>query len=86
MKLKNPGYHLKDIKKGQLGEFSKIKEEFEELEDAQNQNCKIMELVELSDLIGAINFYIHKQYNLDITDLLRMEAITQRAFENGRRK
>ena len=34
------GYHLRKIEKGTLGEFSKIKEEFEELEDANKQSNK----------------------------------------------
>ena len=30
------GYHLRNIEKGELGEFSKIREEFEELLDAHD--------------------------------------------------
>ena len=48
------GYHKKEIKKGTLGKFSKIREEFEELEDAHNQDVKILIFCELTDLIGAI--------------------------------
>lgn len=51
------GYHIKEIQKGVLGEYSKIIEEFEEYNDALEQNCKIMQLVELSDLIGALEHY-----------------------------
>lgn len=52
------GYHIKFINKGVLGYFSKIEEEFQEFKDAHEQKSVVMELVELSDLIGAtIAFY-----------------------------
>lgn len=52
------GYHIKFIKKGVLGYFSKIEEEFHEFKDSHEQKSTVMELVELSDLIGAtIAFY-----------------------------
>lgn len=79
------GYHLYDIPKGELGERSKIIEEFKEWQDACEQDCKVMELVELSDLIGAIELYTNKHYNLTLNDLIKMKDITERAFENGRR-
>ncbi len=49
-----PGYHLKIIQKGTLGKISKIREELEELEDANKQQVVLMELIELSDLYGAM--------------------------------
>ena len=48
------GYHTKEIPKGELGQFSKIKEEFLEFEDAVNQGDLILQFCELSDMIGAI--------------------------------
>jgi phosphoribosyl-ATP pyrophosphohydrolase len=82
-----PGYHLTEIKKGTLGEISKILEEAEELADAEKQNCKVMALLELSDLIGAIEAYLHKRHpSLTIEDLHQMASITKRAFINGHRK
>jgi hypothetical protein len=48
------GYHLQTIKKGKLGTVSKIQEELDEAVDSLNQRVKIMLLVELSDLIGAV--------------------------------
>lgn len=48
------GYHLAEIKKGKLGTVSKIQEELDEAIDSINQGVKIMLLVELSDLIGAV--------------------------------
>ena len=81
-----PGYHLTEIAKGEIGEISKIEEEVAELRDAHEQNATIMELVELSDLVGAIMLYLER-YHRDVTldDLRTMAAITCRAFENGRR-
>ena len=85
-KEKKIGYHLKEIKKGTIGEISKIKEEIEELEDAINQDAKIMALVELSDLYGSIELYLEKHFpNIKMEDLKKMSMITQRAFKNGRR-
>jgi len=80
------GYHLTDIPKGKVGEFSKIEEEVAELKDAITQSSKILELVELSDLYGAIELYLAKYHSLNMDDLAKMSQITQRAFINGRRK
>lgn len=79
------GYHLKRIDKGVFGEFSKITEEFEELMDANLQNNKVLELVELCDLLGAIEAYV-KHNNLTLMDLVKMKNATKRAFESGERK
>lgn len=78
------GYHTKKIPKGELGKFSKIKEEFLELEDANYQQDKILILAELSDLVGAIEAYIAK-YNMDIYDLKKFSDKTKSAFEDGTR-
>ena len=45
-----------------------------------------MELVELSDLIGAIDCYLKQNHNKSLQDLILFSQITQRAFLNGRRK
>jgi hypothetical protein len=78
------GYHKTEIPKGEFGQFSKIKEEFLEAQDALEQNNHIMLLVELSDLLGAIDAYV-KQYNLSIEDLIIMKNATKGAFEDGTR-
>ena len=81
------GYHLKDIKTGQLGESSKIQEELEELLDAEAQGSKVMALVELSDLIGSIEAYLENKYpGLTLEDLKNFSNITKRAFKDGTRK
>ena len=80
------GYHLKPIPKGELGELSKIQEEMLEALDAQKQKCEIMVLVELSDMLGAIEMYLKKHHpSLTLDDLKTMSAITARAFESGHR-
>jgi phosphoribosyl-ATP pyrophosphohydrolase len=80
------GYHLKPILKGELGEISKIQEELSELVDAHEQGARIMELCELSDLIGAVKAYLSKHHpGTSIEDVLLMSEITERAFRSGRR-
>jgi hypothetical protein len=81
------GYHITKIKKGEIGKSSKILEEVEELIDAEKQGCKIMQLVELSDLIGAVELYLAKNFpGMMLEDLTSMSNITQRAFRTGARK
>lgn len=78
------GYHLTKIEKGVLGEFSKISEEFAELEDAHKQEDKILILCELSDLLGSIEEYL-KKWNMDISDLKKFSDKTKMAFKEGKR-
>lgn len=81
------GYHLKEIAKGKLGELSKIEEELREAEDAEDQDCKVMVLVELSDMLGAIEAYLEKHFpDFRLEDLKKMSDITRRAFRTGARK
>lgn len=85
--MKNPGYHLADITKHKPGTADKIREELEEFEDARAQNCKLMELQELSDLVGAIRLYLQAEYpNITLEDLIVMSDITARAFLSGARQ
>lgn len=80
------GYHIRNIEKGTLGELSKIYEEVEEIKDAEEQDVSVMLLVELSDLLGAIEAYLNKNHpSITLEDLLKMKNVTQRAFENGGR-
>lgn len=80
------GYHINKIEKGELGHFSKIEEEFDELVDAYQQSNPVLELVELSDLIGAIEAYSINHYDIDLSDLIMMTRTTQSAFKDGTRK
>lgn len=80
-------YHITKIEPGVYGEASKIREEFEEFMDAsETQGCKVMELVELSDMIGAIEAYVKLKYNMNLNDLIQMSNVTKRAFNSGHRK
>ena len=81
-----PGYHLKPIEKGELGELSKVREELDEAVDAQEQGVSVMVLVELSDLVGAVEAYLAKHHpGTTLEDLQKMAAVTRRAFQSGRR-
>lgn len=79
------GYHQRNIKKGVIGEISKIREELEELEDAQEQGVKIMIACELSDLFGALEAFAETQ-GLTMSDLEKMSNLTRSAFREGHRK
>lgn len=79
------GYHKKNIEKGNIGEFSKIKEEFEELQDAFEQNDKILQICELTDLIGAIEFFAINNFNLTLNDLIIFSNKTKEAFIENKR-
>ena len=78
------GYHLKKIKKGELGKISKVQEEIKEFKDAVKQGSKIMAAIELSDIYGALE-EVAKNFNLQMKDLKKMSNITKRAFKNGHR-
>jgi len=80
------GYHNAIIPKSLAGCFSKILEEVEELKDAIIEKNKIMELVELSDLYGAIELYIEQKHGMTMNDLKIMSDTTKRAFKNGQRE
>lgn len=82
---KMPGYHLVDINKGEYGSVSKIEEEMAELKDALQQGNKVMALVELADMIGAIRGYLEKEYagKMSLQDLIEMANATDRAFKSG---
>jgi hypothetical protein len=78
------GYHRREIPRGVYGEISKIREELEELEDAQEQGVRIMVGCELSDLYGALEeFAVRNGYTM--MDLKEMARLTRQAFELGYR-
>lgn len=78
------GYHKREIPKGVVGELSKIYEEIEEVKDAQEQGIELMVLLELSDLLGAVDLYLkHNHPTLTLGDLLAMSRLTQEVFING---
>lgn len=79
-------YHVKDFPKGELGEISKIQEELDELKDSKEQGSKIMEMVELCDLYGAIECYLQKYHpSTTMDDLKTFSFITKRSYENDKK-
>lgn len=81
------GYHKAVIARGVFGEDSKIYEEIDEFADALDQNVQIMALVELSDVVGAIEGWLGKYHpTVTLADLAAMAAVTRRAFESGSRE
>ena len=81
----NTGYHLREIPKGKLGEFSKIVEEYTEFLDAHEQGSKVLEICELTDLLGAIKYYAAEKFNLSLEDLIQFSNQTETAFKIGKR-
>lgn len=81
------GYHVTDIPRGVYGEPSKVLEEAFEFIDATKQKSHVMAILELSDLIGAIQAWLMLYHpSVSIDDLVTMSQITSRAFEAGERK
>jgi hypothetical protein len=78
------GYHTKSITRGVYGEVSKIREELEELEDAEAQGVTILALCEMSDLYGALEAAAQR-YNVSMLDLQKMSDLTKKAFQDGTR-
>jgi hypothetical protein len=79
-------YHTTTIAKGTLGELSKIREEFEELQDGVVQDNKVLQICELCDLVGAIEAFASNKFNLNLDDLIKMMKLTKSAFQDGSRK
>lgn len=80
------GYHLRKIAtEGVYGQPSKIREELEELEEALEQENRIMALCELADLYGAIEG-VANSLGVSMKDVKNMAAATKRAFIDGTRK
>ena len=78
------GYHLEKIEKGVLGEPSKIAEEVAELADAMKQGNRILAMVELSDVYGALEL-VAERLGTNMAEVAMMAAATRRAFEDGDR-
>jgi len=63
-------YHTREIEKGVLGEFSKIREEFEELEDAVLQGDSILTLcVLLIPSFIVFKTFFGSEWNICFIDL-----------------
>lgn len=64
------GWHKSSIRKGVYGEFSKIQEELDEAKDAMDQGQDLMLLIELSDMIGAIDGFAKQRFGFTVEQLL----------------
>lgn len=80
------GYHKREIPKGTYGHFSKVEEEWEELRDAQEQGAAILELVEITDLYGALAGYVEQRFGMTMEDVRKMAEMTRESFKEGKRK
>lgn len=80
------GYHKRAIViEGTYGEVSKIEEELDELKEAFEQDNKILALVEIADLYGALEAVALK-LGVNMEDVAKMAAATKRAFQSGERR
>jgi hypothetical protein len=80
------GYHLRKFLKSPYATSGKILEEALELMEAEEQGVRVMSLIELCDLVGAIRGYMTKNFpDIDWKDLTAMSEVTERAFRNGHR-
>jgi len=67
-------FHNREIQKGIYGELSKIKEELEEAYDAEEQGQKLMLLIELSDIVGAVEG-VSKKYGFTLEQLIKFARL-----------
>lgn len=67
--------------------MSKIEEELQEAIDAAEQGNSIMVLLELSDMVGAIEAYVAREFGgkFNLDSLRKMASATKRAFDSGHR-
>lgn len=75
-------WHKREITRGVYGEFSKVLEEVEEAEDALEQNNKLMYLIELSDIVGAIEGIV-ENYGLTLEELITFSDKVKESKRNG---
>lgn len=81
------GYHTREIEKGEFGEVSKIREEWEEFLDAWGQQAKLLMLCELADMYGAMEGFVEKHFpGMTMADVEVMAKMTTSAFKEGKRK
>lgn len=69
MEEKYSPFHREPIKKGEYGDLSKISEELQEAYDAEAQGIDLMLLIELSDIIGAVEG-VAKNYGFTLEQLI----------------
>lgn len=71
---------FQDIERGSYGEFSKVKEEFLELEEALNHGDNSIHVqIEIADLLGAVMGFAVKR-GFDKYDLIQFMLMKERYF------
>lgn len=81
-----PGYHLRKIRfYGEYGSQEKLLEELDEFLEACEQDNRILSLVELSDIFGALKKFAENQ-GTTLEELEKMSEATERGFKSGSRK
>ena len=79
--MENYGYHTKRIDKGVYGDFSKVKEEFEELEDAWNNRKSVaLTICELADLYGSMKAFAEKTLNIPMEEIVKFSELTDEVY------
>lgn len=61
-------FHKVEIQRGVYGELSKIQEELDEAKDAEAQGQDLMLLIELADIVGAVEG-VAKKYGMSLEQL-----------------
>lgn len=74
-------WHNRKIKKGEYGEVSKVEEELDEAKEALEQGNRLMFLIELSDIVGAVEGIIEK-YGLSLEDLIKFSDKVKESKKN----
>lgn len=69
-------FHKAEIPRGKYGELSKIREELLEAEDAEAQGIRVMLLLELGDIVGAVEGYLEKHFKgFTLEELIRFQRL-----------
>jgi len=76
------GYHIRNITRGTLGEWSKVSEEIEEIIDALEQNLKPMVLIELCDCLGALKSVSIKMGDFGFENYLYVSSTERNIYQS----
>lgn len=72
-------FHVMPVRQGTYGELSKIQEELDEALDAETRGQKLLLMIELSDIIGAVAGVAERHgYSLD--DLIQFSELRRNVF------
>jgi hypothetical protein len=74
--VKKMSFHEREIPRGKYGEVSKILEEVYEALDSDERNHRLMLLIELSDIVGAVEgVLLHKKFGHSVEDLIKFARL-----------